>query len=122
MAEVKVFTSSSLHGPAIKTIYTERQVRAFTVLETEFQSLTSLNVQTTVYFSLGSALLSFGLGIWVNAIFYTTLAPIAKLAAVYIAPLFLVLAVVFYGLGIAAYLRRRTALRSIGNNSTSAMR
>ena len=89
-------------------VYTERQVKAYPIFESELESLSFLNTMTLVFFSVGSATISFAVGIWTNATFAEKMTPEGVVASIYGAPVLLVAAAICYGLGgLALYSRRQ---------------
>lgn len=112
-------STESRGGATVKTTYVERQVMAYAVFETEVEALSSLNTQATIFFSVASAALSFSAGIWTNAAFAAQPTPEATIASHIVAPSFLILAAIFVGLGIHAWLRRASAVAAIRRQSTS---
>jgi|SRR6185312_13271437 len=83
-------------GSSVIPLYVNRQMKLYLVTETEFESLSSLNGQATGFSSVGSAMLSLALSIWINAVFYTEMPPEAHVAKMFVAPLLLILAAVFF--------------------------
>jgi hypothetical protein len=106
-------------GATVKTTYVERQVKAFAVLEAEVDALSSLNAQATTFFSVSSAAISYAVSIWTNAAFAQQPTPEAIVASHMAAPILLVLAAVFVGLGIHSLIRRSATVNSIRTQSTS---
>jgi len=92
-------------------------MRAYAVYEDEVASLSYLNTQSTIFFMLASALISFAVSIWVNAVFYTGLTPAGELATRYVAWALLVLGLVFAALGAHALFARVRAWRNIVSGS-----
>jgi hypothetical protein len=109
-------------GATITTAYVERQVKAYAVFETEVEALSSLNAQTTVFFSIAWSLLSFAVGIWTTAIFTDNLSPKALVASQMGAPLLVVLACVFFWLARSSGAKRLATIASIKQQSTSETR
>jgi hypothetical protein len=116
--EPNVLTSTE-RGATVKTTYVERQVKAFAVFDHEVEVLSSLNTQSTVFFAVGSAAVSYAIGIWTNAGFAQQLTPAGELASTLIAPGLLVVAIVFYGLALSAWWKRRKRLHEIMQHSIS---
>lgn len=106
-------------GATILTAYTEREVKAFPIFENELESLSFLNTMTLVFFSVGSAFVSFAIGIWTNAAFADKLTPEGIVAAKYGAPLLCVLSLAAYVLGIIAMFSRSSQWAKIKAHATT---
>lgn len=76
----------------------------YPVSEPEMEHISSLSSQVTTRFSVSTLLLGLASSIWINAMFYTQLTPIAYVASLYLAPLLLVGSV---GYAIGAFWARR---------------
>jgi membrane protein DedA with SNARE-associated domain len=111
------FVSRADKGATVETVYVKRQIVAYAVFETEVASISSLNAQTTVFFSIASALVSFAAGIWANALFSEKLTAAGEVAAYIGAPLLVVIAVVFAGLGYHAFKTRKSQVEDIRRQS-----
>jgi hypothetical protein len=114
---VSISTESD-SGATLKTHYMQRTMKAWPLTEVEVRSLTTLSTQATVFFSVGSATLALPLGIWTNRLFYVELTPEAAIACYIGAPVLVVFALVFFGLGIKAWLERKTEWDSIKEQAT----
>jgi hypothetical protein len=116
--ERAVFTETD-RGAMVKTTYVERQVKALAVFDHELEALSSLNAQSTAFFALGSAALSYAIGIWTNAGFAQQLTPAGELASGVLAPGLVIVAAIFFTLGVFAWSKRRNQLTKIMSHSTS---
>ncbi len=108
-------------GATILTAYAERQVKAYPIFETELDSISFLNTQVLVYFSVGSALLSFAVGIWTNAAFAENLTPAGTLLARVAGPLLCVASAAAYLLGLNARRSRVSQWMKIKQESVSGV-
>jgi O-antigen/teichoic acid export membrane protein len=96
-------------GAIVQTMYVERQMRAYAVYHDEVSSLSYLNTQATLFFTIASSLFSFAVSIWTNAIFYTGLTAAGEVATKYVSWGLLILGAVFICLGShALYSRKRS--------------
>ena len=77
--------------------------------ESEVSTISSINTQVSVNFSLASFLVSAAIGVYSNVAFATSLTPAGALAQSYAAPLTLVIAAIFLARGIGG-VRRRSRL------------
>lgn len=102
-------STGSAAGATLNTRYMARTMDAWPLTEVEVKSLSTLSMQATVFFSVGSVTLGLPLGIWTNRLFATTLSPEANVACDILAPVLVFFAVVFFGLGIKAWWDRRTS-------------
>jgi hypothetical protein len=113
-------SSSALQiGSSVVPLYVERQMKVYAVTESEFVSLSTLNTQTTVFFSVGMWFLGTVISIWANAVFYTETPPVAVLAKTWGAGAAVIIAVVFFGLALHAMSRRSSTWKAIKNESSS---
>jgi hypothetical protein len=106
-------------GSSVVPLYVNRQMKLYLVTENEFESLSSLNGQSTVFSSVGSALISLALSIWVNAVFYTDVPPAAAVAKSLGAPVLLAIALVFFYLSYKANKARGNTWSTIKNESNA---
>lgn len=111
--------SSAAVGATIKTVYVERQVKAYAFLETEVDTLSYLNMQATIFYSVGAGLFSLALGIWTGALFADTLTPEGMIASKFVAPLLCILAAVFLKLARGAMQKRQKTITEVGKESVS---
>jgi hypothetical protein len=105
-------------GATILTAYAARQVKAYPIFETELDSISFLNTQATIYFSLASALFSFAVGILTNAAFVDTMTAPGAILAKVIAPLLIVGAICAGLLGRHAFKSRASQWSKIRHEST----
>lgn len=116
-------TSGESHGivagASVQPFYVQRTMKVYAINEHEVQTLSSLNAQATVFFSLGSFFLSAALGIWTNAAFATEPSAMSQVANMFIAPGCLVVAVAFMILGWVAMRSRNSTWQTIKNESSN---
>jgi hypothetical protein len=108
-------------GATILTAYAKREMKAYPIFETELDSIAFLNTLSLVFFSAGSALLSFAIGIWTNAAFSERLTPEAAVLSKAGAPALIVAAIVCYVLGERARRSRETEWGKIKGKSLSGI-
>jgi hypothetical protein len=97
-------------------------VKAYPIFESELESLSFLNTMTLVFFSVGSAMVSFAFGIWTNAAFAEKLTAEGVVASNYGAPALLIAAVICYGLGgLSLYSRRQQWLKIKAESTARAV-
>jgi O-antigen/teichoic acid export membrane protein len=106
-------------GSSVVPLYVERKMKVYAVTEGEFASLSSLSAQTTLFSSVGMAILGSAVSVWVNALFYTEVPAAAYVAKVYVAPASVIIAFVFFGLAIYAHTVRRSTWSQIKSESSS---
>lgn len=106
-------------GATMQAQYMARTMKCYPVHESELETLSTLNAASTVFTSIGSACLAFAVGIATNAAFAETMTPVAQVATGLGAPVLAVIALVFYGLGIGASLRRRSLWDKIKREAVS---
>jgi hypothetical protein len=105
------------HGATVSAFYVEREVKVFALHEYEVDNLSSLNADSSTFFSLGSILITLGLSIKINAIFYADLTPEGHVAEAYAFPILLFVGVVFVLVGVRAVYKRASILSKIKNQS-----
>jgi hypothetical protein len=104
-------------GASVQPQYVRRVMKVYAINEHEAQTLSSLNAQATVYFSLASFFASFCLAIWINALFYTYMPPVAVIAAYVVAPCLGVIAIGSLIMAIVSLRSRRSTWRVIKDES-----
>lgn len=92
--------SSAMQGSKVDPVYTRRKMKMFLLNDGEVRTISILNMQATVFFTIASFFASAGLGIYTNAIFYEKLSPAGQVAWNIAAPSLLVLSVAFLVLGV----------------------
>jgi hypothetical protein len=113
-------TDQSLQiGSSVVPLYVERRMKVYAVTEGEFATLSTLNAQQTIFFSVALALISGAVSIWANAVFYNDVPPAAYVAKMFVAPAGILLAIVFLVLAGLAVRSGRSTWRSIKTESIS---
>ena len=113
------FESTAPTGASVQSEYMVRKMKCYPVQETEMDSLATLNTQATGFFSTASAILALAAGVWTNAIFNTTLTPMAELATKFVAPFLLVLAAFYFWMAIDTARKRSSLWRKIKSESVT---
>jgi hypothetical protein len=91
----------------------EREVSAYAVFENEISTITVFNTLSSLAWAIGSALLSFAIGIWTNAQFVEKMSPEGTVLAHVVAPGLCALTLVAYGLGLWAISARGKTWRAV---------
>ena len=106
-------------GAVVTAVYVKRKMLVYAVSEGDLETLAIMNTQATVFFSIFSALLALSAGIWTNAAFAApdTMPAAGKILAWFGAPVIVVLALVFLGLGVWATVKKRSTWNRIKNES-----
>lgn len=112
-------STEQLHGATIRTVYGEREVRILAVLENEVSSLSTFNMLTTVFLSVGASLISLAVGIWTNAAFASQPTPEGTILSRFVGPLLCALSLVMFGLAHWAYKTRKSTLDTIRSETKS---
>lgn len=99
----------------------KREVRAYPIFETELNSIAFLNTVSIVFFSVGSAFISFAIGIWTNAAFAERLTPEGVVLSKIGGPALCIAAALCYGLAIWALVTRRSEWQKIKDASKSGV-
>jgi hypothetical protein len=100
-------------GSSVVPLYVERKMKVYAITESEFASVSTLNGQTTMFASIGFAILAAALSIWINAIFYTEVPPAAMIAQKYVAPISVLIALSFFWLSWRATQTRQSTWNTI---------
>jgi hypothetical protein len=103
--------SATLTGASVNPIYTRRNMTMYALTESEITTISQLNTDVSLHFSIASFLLSMALGVYTNALFYDKLNSAGSLAQGFAAPLVLLLGMVFAIRGLFG-LKRRSDLWS----------
>ena len=106
-------------GAVFQTYNMERTVRIYPITEGELKTISIMNTLAIVFFSLGSALLSFALGIIVNCAIEGQLTEVANTLLRVVAPICGILSLISYGIGIWALIAKKSELGRIGKESSS---
>lgn len=110
-------TGPNFSGATIQPLYTVRSQVMYVIPDTELSQISHLNTLSMVFFSVGSALFSFAIGIWVDASFQDQLPPVAEALKTVVSPILLVLGLLCYGCGVWQLLARRSMLKTIRDES-----
>lgn len=106
-------------GAKIVTAYAERKVSAYAIIESEVESISMMNAQSNIYFSVGAFLAAAAISVYVNASFYDPKAvpPAAELLCKFGAPVCGVVAIVFVILGVMSINSRNSTWDRIKEES-----
>jgi hypothetical protein len=113
MAETGPVTGDVPSGATMRPRYMGRTMNTYPVSEPEMEHISSLSAQATARFSIATFLIGIGGSIWVNAMFYTSLTPEARVATAYVAPLLVAFGVIAAFAGCWAQWCRRSAWATI---------
>ena len=106
-------------GAVFHTYHMGRTVRIYPITEGELKTISIMNTLAIVFFSIGSALLSFALGIIVNCAIDGQLTEVANTLLRVVAPICGVLGIISYVIGILALVTRKSELGRISKESSS---
>lgn len=104
-------------GSSVIPLYVERQMKVYAVTEGEFNSLSTQNTEMTIYVTVGFAILSAAISIWVNSLFYTDVPPSAYVAKIYVAPAGIALSLVCFILAWYIHRARNSTWAAIRSES-----
>jgi hypothetical protein len=93
-------------GAVVQPQYMGRVMKCYPVHESEMEMLSTLNTETTVFFSVASGAIGYALSIWINASFAAALTDKARVA-LGVAPVVFLVGVI--ALAVAAYQAWRRA-------------
>lgn len=111
-------STETTRGATILTAYGKREVKAYPVLEPEVDAIAFFNTLTLVFSSLGSAALSFAIGIWTNAAFAERFTPEAIILAKFVAPALCVVAGILFLLALWSRNSRKSTWEKIKLKTT----
>jgi O-antigen/teichoic acid export membrane protein len=94
-------------------------MKVYAINENEVTTISSLNTQATIFFSLASFLASACIGIYTNAIFYTELTAAGQVAKYFVVPILAVLTLTFVALGVMMMRQRQKLWREVKKESES---
>jgi hypothetical protein len=106
-----------IRGASVRPVYVHRDMQVYGISESELTQLSQMNDSATIYFSLSGAAAAYAVGIWTNAVFYTpeSITPLGKLAALFLAPLLIILAAIFGGLAVRTRGDKKAILSALRN-------
>jgi hypothetical protein len=111
--------SAGATGATIRANYVERSMTYYAVEKKEITFLAALNSQTLAFSSVGSFLLSLGLGTAMNRVFAEKLSPAGEVLSSIGAIILIVLSIVFYLLALNAWRLRRAEIAEILSGSAT---
>ena len=111
-------------GATITTAYTGRIVKVIALLNSELETISSLNTQATIYISVASSLIALAAGVWVTAGFtpISALPPAGILLMNIGAPVLVFLGIVFVALACLAFRSKRSLLSNLRMEQASQPR
>ena len=104
-------------GSIVRTIYSVRTMKSFAVHENDLEELSLINVFVVVFFSIGSAFLTWGIDIFIGLVGEEAKSPVEQIMYTRALPVLIFLSLVFFCLGIRSIYSRRTRLRKIKEES-----
>ena len=110
-------TTHTAQWSYVQPVYVARSMTFYALPESELRSITFMNTLALVSCSVGSFLLSLGLGIVIGGVFSSDISPTAEALMKVVAPILGVLAVVSYSVGAWALILRKKAIKTIRDDS-----
>ena len=104
-------------GATVQPVYTKWCPKVYVIPENQLKGLSHFNTQAIIFFSVGSALLTTVISIYVGAAFEGIPNEYAKILTVLIGPILGVISLVFFCLGGHAIWTKSTILNSIKSES-----
>lgn len=109
---------STKPNPAlIRVLQTGRNVKAYGVTENEIEQLGMFNTLTTIFFSVGTGVLTFGVGLFVNWIMAGMPSSYGEVLAKVGGSICIIMGVVFYVVGIILRRQRKSTIQRIKTDS-----
>ena len=106
-------------GATVRASYVERQMTFYAIDRREITSISIMSGLTLAFCSVGSFLLSLGIGFAASRFFTDTLTPFGEVLSSVGAGILLVLAIVFYILALCVFLKRRSEINDILNGPST---
>lgn len=116
LAEV-VQKTEGLNGSTVDLVYSSRQMRCFSITESELQQISLANIGITASFSFGSALLAFYLDIFKDTVLATEVPAQAQTVIGYVQPVLFGLGLGFWILAAVLMYWRRNMVKLIRDES-----
>lgn len=113
--------ATPLAGATMRSEYMGRTMKCYPVHEHEMDILSTLNTQTTVFFSAASAFAGIAVSIWISAAFAEAVTVTVKMATLAIGPAALFIALIFGGLALMARKKRSDLWGRIQTESAGSM-
>lgn len=104
----------------MQPVYTRRLMTVYVIPTNELKTISHLNTVAMFCFSIGSFVLSFALGIYIDVAFSENaqnLSASAKALETWVGPILLFGSLLFYGLGIWQLITRRSVFKTIREES-----
>ena len=111
-------SAEAFSGGIIKPLYSERQMKCYTVTDEELGSVSVWNAQTTTFISVGAFILSLGIGFLVDGLFTESLTAVGQLLQMVVGPICVLLSGVFFYLGWQARRTRKNLVDKIKQQSS----
>lgn len=106
-----------VRGPTCTTVPMEREVKTYTLFESELKAISLFNTLTTVCFAVTSGLVSFAIGIRIDLALEPEPTPEAKTMISVLCLVFVSLAVISAAIGGLAWKRRRDEFERVGHKT-----
>lgn len=114
----QAFITETKRGALLHTMHVERTVKIYPVVESELKTLSILNSLALVFSSVGTGLLTFAVGVVTDAAVQGQLTDYGRALVCVVAPVFGTLALISYGIAVAAWRSRGSELSRIREEST----
>ena len=113
------FLTQPPEGTRFRTLHVQRTLRVYPIEEGELRILSSMNSLALIFFSVGSGLLTFAVGLIADGILEGELTQSARTLLQVVAPMCGVLAFGSYAVGVWALRNRRSELNRIEEQTVS---
>lgn len=100
-------------GSQLFMLHAQRVMKVYPIVESELNTITTMNWLSSLGFSIGGLFLGIVLNIWIGSSFYTELVPEAKIMVHLVAPISLGLSIIFFGISILAVIFRGSTWRAV---------
>ena len=105
-------------GATFRTLHVERAVRIYPIQEGELKNISAMNGLALIFFSIGSGLATFALGLITDAAIEGSLTDSARALVTVVVPMCVVLALGAFGIGIWALRTKSSDLKRIQEESS----
>ena len=112
----------ALQGPLVRLLHTEREMRIFGVTENELRTITAINAATAALFSLGTGCFGYLLNLQADLAFANKIPQQTQDMLNIVQPGLKWIGIVFYCLGILAWIYRGSFITTIKQESDPQLR
>ncbi len=118
--ETGVEKTEGVNGSTVEPLYSSRQMRCYSVTESELKQIGLANLGITAFSSIGTGMLAFSLDIFKDTVLAGGVPESAKVALSFVQPVLLIGGIAFWVFAIFAIFWRRDMIKIIKHESTNS--